>query len=169
MSQVPRTSEAGTRKPSFTLQKEGRGKGSFSAINCSSGKAVCGGETAAPSHTRPPSPRSSQVCLGMEKHLHVHTQMWSCVALNAGEAAVELTGTATVRHAELRPLLTHRLSGTARLLALFSFSFCPKPNTGLVRSLQSYKLGVALTAAGLGQRDDVTVWFLWQQRRSNEN
>lgn len=53
-------------------------------------------------------------------------------------------------------------------IVLFFF-FCPKPNTGLVRSLQSYKLGVALTAAGLGQRDDVTVWFLWQQRRRNEN
>lgn len=99
----------------------------------------------------------------MEKHLHVHTQMWGCVALNAGEAAVELTGMATAESsANTQAFWSNQAVG----IVLF---FCPKPNTGLVRSLQSYKLGVALTAAGLGQRDDVTVWFLWQQRRRNEN
>lgn len=98
------------------------GEGPFSGMNWFSGKAVWGGDSSSfPREASFPTQVPSVFGRG-ETLTRVHTQMWSSVALNVGEAALELTGTAMACHPRrYTPLITHRLSGTTRLLALFSF------------------------------------------------
>lgn len=122
--------------------------------------------------------RSHHVEVGRDAYTHTHrsgakvrasfNELYTCVV---GSRCVNVYKHGVCTHLDRRTALgiTQALLNNDAVVIFLFVLFVQSQTFTLSDHQCLISLVLAHTAAGLGQRDDVTVWFLWQQRRGNEN